>query len=445
MDDEIELVSDGDGLLVVGSPSAVDRFLVGEGFSVDAAAARELPDIWAVLGAGGALAHMGTQYAENSGRWLKLTAESAQKVKEFGLMPTKSGDGLHVMIGKPGQIQSWVQAVGTPAALLSVPVLLPMIATVMSQQAMQQQIDEIQDYLVVIEEKIDDILRAQQDAALAEMIGVDLVIQDAMAVRTQVGRVSDVTWSKVQGTALSIARTQAYAIRQLDALADRLDAKADLGDIAKTTKSIEPQVREWLVVLATCFQLQDALSILELDRVLDASPEELDRHRIGLRAAREHRLSAIGAATLTLLQRMDATSQKANGKVLLNPFDAPNVVRSSSRIATNVLDVRARLGIESQHEVAEAKRWRTAAGEVRDRLVDVGSDTIDRASDPFRKIDLDGDGVPDRSRAALAADEAGSALRGAASGVAGAVGTFFKRGRPGDEMTAEDENDGSRS
>lgn len=430
MHDDIELISDGDGLLILGSPAVVDRFLVDEGFSADVASAHALPDVWAALGAGGALAQVGAQYAENSGRWLKLTAESAEKVREFGLMSTKSGDGLHAMIGTPGDIKSWLQVAQAPAALASLPVLLPMLATVMSQQAMQQQIDEIQEYLAVMDEKLDDILRAQKDAALAEMIGVDLVIQDAMDVRREVGRVSEVTWSKVHGTALAIAKTQAYAVRRIDALADKLDAKADLGDIARATKLIEPQVREWLVVLASCFRLQDALSILELDRVLDAAPDELDRHRRGLGVARANRLEAIGASTLTLLERMDATTQKANGKVLLNPFDAPAVVRTSNRVATNVLEVRTRLGIESRHEVTEAKRWRTAAGEVRDRIVEVGGDTLDRASDPFRKVDLDGDGIPDRSPAAMAADEAGTALRGAASGMAGAFGTLFKRGRP---------------
>jgi len=34
-----------------------------------------------------------------------------------------------------------------------------------------------------------------------------------------------------------------------------------------------------LAVLARTFQLQDGVAVLELDRVLDASPDELDNHR----------------------------------------------------------------------------------------------------------------------------------------------------------------------
>ena len=87
----------------------------------------------------------------------------------------------------------------------------------MAQLAMQQTMDEITDYLAAIEEKVDDVLRAQKDAVLADMIGAGFVIEEAMTVREQVGRVSEVTWSKVQATSMTIARTQAYALRQLDA------------------------------------------------------------------------------------------------------------------------------------------------------------------------------------------------------------------------------------
>ena len=33
MDNEIQLISDGDGLAVIGNPTAVERFLVSEGLS----------------------------------------------------------------------------------------------------------------------------------------------------------------------------------------------------------------------------------------------------------------------------------------------------------------------------------------------------------------------------------------------------------------------------
>nr|WP_284287828.1 hypothetical protein [Angustibacter aerolatus] len=79
---------------------------------------------------------------------------------------------------------------------------------------MQQTMDEITDYLESIDARLDDVLRAHSEAVLADMVGVDLVIEEAMIVRERVGRVSEVTWSKVQATASTIARTQAYALRR---------------------------------------------------------------------------------------------------------------------------------------------------------------------------------------------------------------------------------------
>jgi hypothetical protein len=317
---------------------------------------------------------------------------------------------------------------------LSGPMALSVLSTMMQQRAMQQQIDEIVEYLQEISEKVDDILRSQKNAVLADMIGVELIIEEALTVRDQVGRVSEVTWSKVQATSMTIASTQAYALGELDAIAKKLKNKADLGEIAKATKDAEPKVREWLAVLARCFQLEDGLSVLELDRVLAASPEELDRHRLGLIGARQNRLERIARSTARLLTQMDETAQKANSKVLFNPFDSPAAVRSSKQVATDLLNFRGRLGIESGHQASEAKRWGQAATEVRDKVftttaegVDAarrfGAKTFDQAAEALRAVDIDGDGIPDKPRALSAVEDAGSAIKGWAADAADAIGT----------------------
>ena len=184
---------------------------------------------------------------------------------------------------------------------------------------MQQTMDEIIGYLATIDEKLDDVLRAQEDAVWADMIGVGFDIDEAMTIREHAGRVNEVTWSKVQATSATIARTQAYALRQLDALAEKMERKAKIGDLAKMAKEAESKVQGWLVVLARCFQLQDAIAVLELDRVLDAAPDDLDGHRLGLKASRQKRLDTISRSTGRLMARMDAAAGTANTKVLLHP------------------------------------------------------------------------------------------------------------------------------
>jgi hypothetical protein len=376
MGNEIQLISDGDGLAVIGESAAVERFLVSEGLP-----SRELglPRLATILRASSGATDAAQMVASTSGRWVKLTADSASKIDQFGLMKGSAPGLSRGVVTSHGKIQSLVEFTKGPGALLTNPAILAGAAGIMAQVAMQQTMDEILDYLAAIDEKVDDVLRAQKDAVLADMIGVDLVIEEAMTIRDHVGRVSEVSWSKVQSTSLTITRTQGYALRQLDALAEKVERKKNLGELAKTSKEAEPKVREWLAVLARCFQLQDAIAILELDRVLDASPDELDRHRLGLRATRQKRLELISRTTGHLLARMDVAASRANSKVLLHPQSSRSVVVSSNQVGTAVVEFHGLLGIERGREATEARRWVDAASGVRDKVLETGSDGIDSA------------------------------------------------------------------
>ncbi len=211
----------------------------------------------------------------------------------------------------------------------------------------------------------------------ADMIGVGSDIDEAMTIREHAGRVNEVTWSKVQATSATIARTQAYALRQLDALAEKMERKTKIGDLAKMAKEAESKVPGWLVVLARCFQLQDAIAVLELDRVLDAAPDDLDGHCLGLKASRQKRLDTISRSTGRLMARMDAAAGTANTKVLLHPATSAAVVQSGKHVASAVADFHVRLGIESGRQSLEAKRWMDAASEVRDKVLEAGAERVD--------------------------------------------------------------------
>lgn len=369
---EIELISDGDGLAVIGSPTAVERFMGAVGLSDGGSALARR-----VFSTGASIAQTGSEIAANAGQWVKLTPESAHAVRTFGLTPTKTPGISHAMVGDPGNIQQWIQVVRTPGSMVTNPAMLAGAAGIMAQFAMQQQMDAIMDYLAVIDEKLDSVLRAQTNQVLARLDGVELAVREAMSVREAVGRVSEVTWSKVQGSAQAIHETQGYALRQLADLADKLDEKTKVADLADVTKGAEAEVQKWLVVLARCFELHDAVAVLELDRVLDASPEELDRHRLGLQSARRDRLELISGRTDHLLERMSAAVEKANSKVLFNPKQSPAVVTSRNHVAIEVHEFHDLLGIESGAESSDARRWKEAAGERVDQARATGAQGID--------------------------------------------------------------------
>lgn len=377
MDDEIAYICDGEGLALVGDPGAVEHFLSSQGIAEDAV---DMPPLRHVLAAGGTTANLGAELAENSGRWVKLTKESAHRVQQLGLRKNAtSGVSTGVLKGKKGQIKGFVEFATGPGAALSNPAVLAGVGGIMAQVAMQQAMDDITDYLATIDEKVDDVLRAQKDAALARLIGVGLMLDEAMALRAVTGRVDDITWSKVQGTPQTIAETQAYALRQLDALAEKIEAKSRMGALADAVTKSRSSVREWIAVLARCFELQEAIGVLELDRVMDSSPDDVNAHRVGLQDARQRRRDAIARSTGDMCARMEQAAETANANVLLHPRRAPEVVAGANESGVVISTFHALIGIDDGHTGLDSRRWTSAAVDARDQVLRTGGEGVDAA------------------------------------------------------------------
>ena len=381
-DAEVQLVADDHGLAVFGSPSAVDAFFVAEGLEGSASFSKSLGlgRLRGLLSSGSAVAQAGSEVSATAGRWVKLSEDSAKAIKEYGLRESsKTGLSTGVLKGERGRVKGFVEFARGPGTSLTNPAMLAGAAGIMAQLAMQGTMDEITDYLQRIDTKLDDVLRAQKDSVVSRLIGAGMAIDEAMTVSQARGRVDEVTWSKIQNLSTTIAEVQGYALAQLDALATKLECAGKVSDIAGATTDAAASTQEWLAVLARTFQLQEGLDVLELDRVLDASPEEVDDHRRGLGDARRKRLTDIGAATGRLLDRMISAADTANEKVLLHPRAAPKAVRASERASASILDFHDLLQLESGFESVQLRRWSTAAGEVRDRALEVGSDGLGRA------------------------------------------------------------------
>lgn len=375
MAEEVELISDGDGLAVIGDPTAVERFMESAGLSSSNAGSTHLA---AAFSTAAAATQVSSEIAAHSSRWVKLTKEAAAFRTMYPLTPTTTPGISHAMLGQRGSIKKWLQ-IETPGPGVdwTNPAMLASAAGIMAQLAMQQQMSEITDYLETIDQKLDQVLRAQTNQVLARLDGVHLAVREAMSVREAVGRVSEVTWSKVQSSAQTIHETEGYALRELGELADKIEEKSKIADLVEKAKEIEDEVQKWLAVLARCFELHDAVGVLELDRVLDASPDELDRHRLGLKSARLDRLQLISEVTEHLLGRMKAAVAMANSKVLFNPMQSPTVVESGNHVVAGVHEFHDLLGIESGGASTEARRWREAVADHLDTARATGSLGID--------------------------------------------------------------------
>lgn len=367
---DIQLIKDDQGLAVIGDATAVERLLRSAGLWVGS---RELDlrRLSSVLRAGSDVAQTASEIVAGSGRWIKLTEESARLVREHGLMPTKETGIAHVMVGTPGKIASWLQTDQRMGTLLSNPAALSGVAGLLSQAAAQQSMAEIRDYLVTIDWKVDDIRRKQDSDVVSRLAGVGASIDRAMTIRDAVGEVDETLWSTVQHSHTTIGGTQRYALDELDNIAVTLQSPR-MRELARSATRAEPEVEKWLGVLARCFQLEEALDVLELDRRMTQAlePARLDDYRRAQELALQRRRQIIGQRTEHLLAAMDRAVGTANEKILWTRDKSLGVVQSANLIATGVDTFHGLLRIE-----AAPRAWTP-----RDlgMVADVGSQTIEK-------------------------------------------------------------------
>lgn len=361
MSGQIELVSDGDGVVVSGDRGAIDRFLDRAGLRSEAAEI-SLRKLSAIARAGGEVAKTTSEVVEQSALYLKLTPESAKRLKDAGgLMKTKTKGISHAMLGEPGKKSlKWLQVEDGPASLLSNPAVLSGVGGLMTQFAQQAEAHELKALLVRMDGKLDDLRRAQRDGLLAKLDGAAAAIEEAMTIHRHGGD-PNTLWNKVSGESSAILEVQNNALRALEALAEKIEGKSKSRELKVATKDIEFEVALQLSVLARCFELQDEFGVLELEHVLATNPERLEGHRMGVAESRAKRRAAVLARTRTLMERIDTAGDAVNANVLLHLPTVRSVVDSLNATGSIVDDFHAPLGIETSREELTQLRWRDAA------------------------------------------------------------------------------------
>lgn len=361
MTDAIELICDGEGLAVLGDPTAVNRFLDSEGLRTQSQELR-LERLGPALETGSNIAELVSDIYANTGRYVRLTKESAEDVRRFGLMPTSVRGISHAMIGEPGSISKWIQVEGGPASLLMNPAVLSGVAGIMAQIARQQEVRALKEFLVSIDGKLDDLRRGQRDGILAKMDRAVSVIGEAMIIRERGGD-RETAWRKVENEVGTLAEVQANALRRIEALADKVgdvDDGTGVGFLRKTTNEIESDVGVWLAVLAQCFRLENERTILELDHVLATNPRYWDGHRIGLSEALHEKRDEAVRRTTDLLERLDRAGAVARSNIILHAPAAHSVIDSVNTANGSLEKFHASLGGESHWKELARIRWKDA-------------------------------------------------------------------------------------
>lgn len=125
----------------------------------------------------------GAQAAGNamaeSGRWVKLTKESAELVAKYGKNCKKGPFQAGVVRQPNGRIIKHLKF--TQPGQLN-PAMLTGISGVMAQMALEQAVSEITDYLKEIDAKLDDLLRDQKDQTVSKFTGISQYRKESHAL-----------------------------------------------------------------------------------------------------------------------------------------------------------------------------------------------------------------------------------------------------------------------
>lgn len=376
----ITVIDDEDGMLLLGDQLEIDRVLAGRGLVTKGIDAKTL------LKLGKGVTEL-SEHASRSGQWVKLTKESSEALVKYGKTGMQSG----VLRGTDGKIIQHLKFMN-PGELAN-PALAAGVGGMMAQYALEQAIEEITDYLKSIDGKLDDLLQDQKDRMAADLGGVARLVDETYAIKREVGVVSDVTWSKVDGCGKEAAAAQCYVLEKLNGLARKLEHPKGADALLETAKKAAPDVTEWLVLLARAVKIQDQLSAIELDRVMASQPELVEDHRRGIRAARRDRLGRIEREIDGLGSCMERAARKIGADRLRLIREVPLFERESD-VALDSLREAQRLfsgfaasldlHIES-HPIESAPEWGDAvgelAGDVADGARELGGHIADKAQD----------------------------------------------------------------
>lgn len=108
------------------------------------------------------------------------------------------------------------------------------------------------------------------------------MIDETMFIYQQVGSISATTWSKVSGCPQDIATIQAYAIAKIKGLTEKVEREQDPKQVRPLTQQIRLEIHQWLGMLASAVRMQDQISCIELARVCQEEPEQLEAYKKGI-------------------------------------------------------------------------------------------------------------------------------------------------------------------
>lgn len=362
---EVELISDGEHLLVIGDNRRnVEQFLRASGL-LDKARGLGSQTLAPALQSSAEIVRTVSEAVADSGLWVKLIPDSAEAIKEFGLTDSGVPGVAYAMAGTRGSIKEWLRIDTTAGAKAANPAVLSGLAGALSQAARQQEAAQLRELVEILDQKLDQVLRGQRDEILGDLAGIEREIRAALRTTEIEGEIDPLTWSKLSGTSVQIRQVQSKAILKLAGIADDLDQHKRIGDLNAHLPQANSGVRLWLSTVARCTTALDELAILELDHYAAIAPGLVNARRMSLEASRQDDQAELHDGISVLIQRMDLTADLANQNKIFHIKGVPAAMRSIENTRGLIRRFCDALDIEVDWDSQDPIQWLAAIREWR--------------------------------------------------------------------------------
>lgn len=358
--DAVELISDGENLLVVGKDRrSVETFLQTKGL-LEKARDFGREQLAPALRSSAELAKTVSDTIAESSLWLKVTPESADAIQEYGLTDSGVPGVAYAMAGTRGDIRQWVKVDTTARAQVGNPAVLSGVAGALSQAARQQEVAQLRELLDAIDQKLDQVLRGQRDEILGDLSGIESELRATLKTLAMEGDIDTLTWSRLFGSSVGVRQVQAKAILKLQGIADDLEQQKRFGDLSARLQQARSEVQLWLSVIARCATALDELAVLELEYLSAVEPARVDTRRVTLDGQRQDDRLELDRGIAVLMQRMDEAATTVNQNKIFHVEGVPKALESIEVARSLVKRVYDALGVEVDWGSLDPVQWRAA-------------------------------------------------------------------------------------
>lgn len=343
---EVELViQDGENLLVIDNdPGRVERYLRKHGL-LERARALTSQQLVPMLNAAATGADKLAAIVTESGRWVKLTEESAHVKATLGLIDGPSKGVSYLLAGDrgPGGIKRWLQADTSAGAKITNPGLLSGLAGALTQAAAQAEAAQLRTLMSSMNEKLDGLRQDNIADLLGDLDGIEDHLRDVAELTATNGDVGIQDWTTIAAIPKELKQLRSKVSRRLAAAAHRMQ-QHKLSDFKSKLPEDEAEIRLWLQTIVRIHTALDDYAVLYLSHTALTAPDQLDAKRLHFQRAREGALDKLVDDVTMLMNQMSEAEARANenripvGKQMPKIMRAINQTRETARELSAAFD-----------------------------------------------------------------------------------------------------------